>query len=68
MKDIKITPLTVQQYVDISDEIYDELERVEHGGILAAKCSNHPEYGNIILISSSSGDCLMIHSYPNALL
>jgi len=61
MKEIKITPLTVQQYVKISDDIYDEIERVEHAGMLAAKCSQHPEYGDIILISSNLGDCLMIH-------
>jgi len=30
--------------------------------MLAAKCSQHPEYGDIILISSKLGDCLMIHS------
>ncbi|MDP1664442.1 MAG: hypothetical protein Q8L79_04875 [Methylobacter sp.] len=61
MKEIKITPLTVQQYAEISDDIYDEVERVEHAGILAAKCSQHPEYGDIILISSNQGDCLMVH-------
>ncbi|WP_333876223.1 hypothetical protein [Methylobacter sp.] len=62
MKEVKITPLTVQQYAEISDDIYDEIERVEHAGMLAAKCSQHPEYGDIILISSKLGDCLMIHS------
>ncbi|HEY8219609.1 MAG TPA: hypothetical protein VIF86_05865 [Methylobacter sp.] len=61
MKEIKITPLTVHQYAKISDDIYDEVERVEYAGMLAAKCSQHPEYGDIILISSNHGDCLMIH-------
>jgi hypothetical protein len=64
MKEIKITPLTIQQYVKISDDIYDEIERVTHAGLLAAKCSQHPEYGDIILISSDRGDCLMIHCQP----
>jgi len=62
MNEIKITPLTVQQYAEISDDIYDEVERIEHAGMLAAKCSKHPEFGDIILISSNLGDCLMIHN------
>jgi hypothetical protein len=61
MKEAKITPLTIQQYAEISDNIYDEIERVEHGGLMAAKCIEHPEYGDIILISSAHGSCLMIH-------
>jgi hypothetical protein len=62
MKEAKIIPLTIQQYIKISEEIYDEVERVEYGGIIAAKCIKHPEYGDIILISSTTRcDCLMIH-------
>jgi len=61
MKDAKITPLTIQQYANISEHIYDEVDRVEFAGMTAAKCTKHPEYGDIILISSSHGDCLMIH-------
>jgi len=61
MKAAKITPLTVQQYVEISENIYDEIERVDYAGIIAAKCIKHPEYGDIILISSTDGGCLMIH-------
>ncbi len=62
MKAAKITPLTVQQYAKISGEIYDEVERVVHAGILAAKCIKHPKYGDIILISSTTHiDILMIH-------
>jgi len=61
MKDAKITPLTIQQYADISELIYDEVDRVEFAGMIAAKCTKHPEYGDIILISSSRGDCIMIH-------
>lgn len=61
MKDAKITPLTIQQYADISEYVHDEVDRVEFAGMIAAKCTKHPEYGDIILISSSHGDCLMIH-------
>lgn len=64
MKTAKLTPLTIQQYADISEDIYDEIERVEHGGIIAAKCIGHPEHGDIILISSHHGGCLMIHFEP----
>jgi hypothetical protein len=62
MKTAKITPLTIQQYVEISEDIYDEVERVGYAGVLAAKCVQHPEFGDIILISSTTHvDCLMIH-------
>ncbi len=62
MKKAKITPLTVQQYTEISEDIYDEVERVDCAGMLAAKCLKHPEFGDIILISSTThADCLMIH-------
>lgn len=61
MKEAKITPLTVQQYAEISEDIYDEVERVDYAGMMAAKCVKHPEYGDIILISSTEGGCLMIH-------
>lgn len=61
MKTTKITPLTVLQYAEISNNIYDEVERVVHADMLAAKCVKHPEYGDIILVSSSHGGCLMIH-------
>lgn len=62
MKVAKITPLTVRQYAAISDEVYDEIERCDCGGMIAAKCVKHPEYGDIILISSTTHiDCLMIH-------
>lgn len=61
MKDTKITPLTVQQYVKISEDIYDEIDRVVYAGMVAAKCIKHPEYGDIILVSSAHGGCLMIH-------
>jgi hypothetical protein len=61
MRATKITPLTVQQYADISNNISDEVERVVHADMLAAKCVKHPEYGDIILVSSRHGGCLMIH-------
>ncbi|MGZ5051172.1 MAG: hypothetical protein ACXWF8_00300 [Methylobacter sp.] len=61
MKKAQITPLTIQQYVEISEQIYDEIERIEHAGMTAAKCIGHPEYGDIILISSDSASCVMIH-------
>ncbi len=61
MKDTKITPLTVQQYAEISEAIYDEIDRVVYAGLVAAKCVKHPEYGDIILVSSTHGGCLMIH-------
>jgi len=61
MKEAKITPLTVQQYAEISENIYDEVERVDYAGMIAAKCVKHPEYGDIILVSSTDGGCLMIH-------
>lgn len=61
MKEAKITPLTVQQYAEISEDIYDEIDRVEFTGITAGKCVGHPEYGDIILVSSALGGCLMIH-------
>jgi len=62
MKAAKITPLTIQQYAKISGEIYDEIDRVVHAGMLAAKCIKHPEYGDIILISSTTHtDILMVH-------
>lgn len=62
MKVTKITPLTVRQYAAISDEVYDEIERCDCAGMIAAKCVKHPEYGDIILISSTTHiDCLMIH-------
>lgn len=64
LKDAKITPLTVQQYTEISENIYDEIERVVYADMLAAKCVKHPEYGDIILVSSSHGGCLMIHFEP----
>ena len=61
MKEAKITPLTIQQYVEISENIYDEIERVEQAGMMTAKCVKHPEYGDIILISSVHDGGLMIH-------
>jgi len=62
MKAAKITPLTIQQYAKISEDICDEIDRVVHAGMLAAKCIKHPEYGDIILISSTTDtDVLMIH-------
>lgn len=64
LKDAKITPLSIQQYAEISNNIYDEIERVDHHGLVAAKCIKHPEYGDIILISSPQGGCLMIHLEP----
>ncbi len=64
LKDAKITPLTVQQYAEISESIYDEIERIVYADMLAAKCVKHPEYGDIILVSSSHGGCLMIHIDP----
>ncbi|MGR9015057.1 MAG: hypothetical protein ACU83U_15585 [Gammaproteobacteria bacterium] len=61
MKAAKIVPLTVQEYLEISDSIDDETSRVVHAGMIAAKCTKHPEYGDIILISSTTHvDCLMI--------
>lgn len=64
MKEARVTPLTIMQYVEISDDIYDEIERVVHAGMIAAKCVKHPEYGDIILVSSTHGGCLMIHFQP----
>lgn len=61
MEQVRIKPLTVMQYADISADIHDEIERVVHAGMIAAKCTRHPEYGDIILISSPHGGCLMIH-------
>lgn len=61
MKDAKITPLSIQQYAEISEDIYDEIERIDHDGMIVAKCVKHPEYGDIILISSPQGGCLMIY-------
>lgn len=62
MKQAIIIPLTVLQYAAISDAIDDEIERVVHAGMITAKCTNHPEYGDIILVSSTTHpDCLMIH-------
>jgi len=62
MKEAKVIPLTVQQYAKISEEIYDEIERVVHAGMIAAKCVKHPEYSDIILVSSTThADILMIH-------
>jgi len=55
-------PLSVLQYAKISEDIYDEIDRVVHAGVIAAKYAKHPEYGDIILISSTShSDALMIH-------
>ncbi len=62
MKEAKVMPLTVLQYAKISEGIYDEIERVVHAGMITAKCTQHPEYGDIILVSSTThADCLMIH-------
>lgn len=61
MKDAKITPLTIQQYAEISEHIYHEVDRVEYAGMIAAKCAKHPAYGDIILVSSVHGGGLMIH-------
>ncbi|MCX7093892.1 MAG: hypothetical protein NTY50_10645 [Methylobacter sp.] len=61
MKEAKIEPLSILQYLAISDSIDDEIERVVHAGMIAAKCTKHPEFGDIILISSTTHtDCLMI--------
>lgn len=61
IKEVKITPLSVQQYAEISEDIHDEIARIDHNGMIIAKCTDHPEYGDIILISSPEGGCLMIH-------
>ncbi|MGZ4990203.1 MAG: hypothetical protein ACXWE9_12515 [Methylobacter sp.] len=61
MKNAKITPLTIQQYAEISEHIYGDIERIECAGMIMAKCAKHPEYGNIILVSSTDRGCLMIH-------
>jgi hypothetical protein len=66
MKEARITPLTIMQYAEISDDIFDEIERVFHAGMLAAKCIKHPEYGDIILVSSTHDGCLMIHFQPTS--
>ena len=62
MKEAKITPLTVTHYAKISEDICDEIYRVEYAGMIAAKCSQHPEYGDIVLVASTTHtDILMIH-------
>ncbi|MGZ4978537.1 MAG: hypothetical protein ACXV8O_15410 [Methylobacter sp.] len=61
MKDAKITPLTMQQYAEISGDIHNEIDRVEYAGMIVAQRAKHPEYGNIILVSSTDKGCLMIH-------
>jgi hypothetical protein len=61
MKEAKITPLSTQQYAEISEKIYDEVDSVDHDGMTVAKHAHHPEYGDIILISSPEGGYLMIH-------
>jgi len=61
MNEAKLIPLTVLQYAKISEDIYDEVERVVHAGVIAAKCVKHPEYGDIILVSSTThADSVMI--------
>ncbi|MDP1773328.1 MAG: hypothetical protein Q8L15_13710 [Methylobacter sp.] len=65
MKTTKITPLTAQQYAEINNDIYDEIERAVYTDTLAAKCVKHPEYGDIILVSSNNSGCLMIHVDPS---
>lgn len=58
-KELEITPITAQQYDKISGN--NANETVYYEGLLATKCVNHPEYGDVILISSFHGSCLMIH-------
>lgn len=64
MKTTKITPLTAQQCAEIYSNIYDEIERAVYTDTLAAKHFTHPEYGDIILVSSNNGGCLMIQVEP----
>jgi hypothetical protein len=64
MKDSKITPISLQEFADIFYSIEDSYvgESVNHAGIIATKCRNHPEYGDIILISGLESGGLLIHS------
>lgn len=61
MKTAKITPLTILQYAEIFEDVLVENNQVFQSGMLDAKCVTHPEYGDIILISSTHCDCFMIH-------
>ncbi|HEY8098641.1 MAG TPA: hypothetical protein VIE65_21455 [Methylobacter sp.] len=65
MKTTKITPLTAQQCAEIYSDIYGEIDRAVYTNTLAAKRLKHPEYGDIVLVSSNNGGCLMIHVDPS---
>ena len=57
---MKITKLTMNELSDIwTKEVIDESERVEHAGMIAAKCV-HPEHGEILLVSGMGDGSLMI--------
>jgi hypothetical protein len=63
MKELKITPITAKQYDKVSGN--EAKETVYYEGLIASKRVNHPEFGDVILISSFHGSCLMIHSRPH---
>jgi hypothetical protein len=64
IENANIMPLTTLQYAKISKDIDSEADRVVHGKMVAAKCAKHPEYGNIVLVSTAYDGCLMIHFQP----
>ena len=62
MKNLKISPITSRQYQNIAG--YAKKETFYYEGLVATRHASHPEYGDVILVSSFNGSYLMIHN-PN---
>jgi hypothetical protein len=59
MKNMIISSITSRQYEDIAG--YAENETFHYEDLVATRHANHPEYGDVILVSSFNGSYLMIH-------
>lgn len=56
MKNLKVTPITSRQY----DKLLG-CETYHHDEMITSKHGVHREYGEVVLISTFHGSCLMIH-------
>lgn len=56
MKTLKVTPITSRQYDQIRG-----CETFHYNETVTTKHGVHPEYGEVVLVSTFHGSCLMIH-------
>lgn len=67
MKNAQITPLTMDEFIEIGMDP-NEIETVEHAGMIAAKFVRHHEHGDMILVSGQEEGGFMIHQSASEVL